>query len=94
MEAMLELEHVIGVNLCAGALHYHPDAQNCVYAIGALVVVADLNDAHRQQLLRGHTAAISALALSKSGNLIASAQTGEDPDVLVWDYRTQQSIFR
>ena len=94
MEATLELEHAIGINLCTGALHYHPDGQNFVYALGAIVVVADLNDPHKQDFLRAHTAPISALALSKTGNLIASAQQGEDPDVFVWDSRTKEPIFR
>ena len=91
----MELEHSIG--FCGkfrGALHLHPTDNTVVFAQGGFVVIGNLHDAHDQKFLRGHDDQISCLALSKNGNLIASGQTGERADVIVWDYATQTPKYR
>lgn len=83
----MELEHAIGFNgktdTCG--LHVHPD-DSIVYAVGGCVVISGLKDAHEQSFLRGHDDTITCLDVSASGALIASGQTGDNADVVVWAY--------
>ena len=60
-------------------------------ALGASVVIGDVNDPHKQRFLHGHDAEVSALDVSSSGRFIASGQlrstqvvTG-DASVMAWD---------
>lgn len=71
---MLELEHSIGYNgKYQNTVHYHPfDKDTIIYNIGGLLVLENVHDKHQQQFLRGHDMEISAIALSNSGNLIAT----------------------
>jgi len=54
-------------------VHFHPHLDNTVvYNIGGLLVFEDIHDKHNQQFLRGHDMEISAIAVSKSGNILAT----------------------
>lgn len=58
-------------------MYYHPnDKDSIIYNIGGLLVIENINDKHQQQFLRGHDMEISAIAISNSGNLIATGQLG------------------
>jgi len=51
----------------------------------------------RQEFLQGHTDRISALALSKSGRLLASGQLtylGFAADIIIWDLATRSLVHR
>ena len=74
----LELEHVIGnAGKYLSNVHCHPNVENTfVCCIGANVVVGDIEDPHKQVFLKGHDEEITSLALSNSGELIASGQHG------------------
>ena len=67
---------------------------------GCLLVISDVNDPHEQEFLRGHNEAISCLAISSSGAMIASGQTSttrvpnSEAMVIVWDYRTRLPVYR
>ena len=71
---ILELEHSIGYNgKYQDTVHYHPHFENTiVYNIGGLLVFENIHDKHDQQFLRGHDMEISAIAVSKSGNILAT----------------------
>ena len=91
----LELEHMIGFSGASmSPLHVHPNGSDVVYAQGGCVVVADLRDPHKQAFLRGHDAAVTCLALSTSGRYIVSGQSGDNADVIVWDFETKAIIYR
>ena len=51
----------------------HPDRTHIVYSVGCTVVIENLNT-HRQESLSGHTDSVSCLAISKSGEYLASGQ--------------------
>jgi WD40 repeat protein len=90
----LEFDHFIGLNsLFQGAI-FHPDGIKYIFTAGANVVVGDLIDPHLQHFLRGHDDAVTSVALSSRGRLIASGQRGERSDVLVWDYESRQQLYR
>ena len=91
----LELEHAIGFSGSARSpLHVHPDGHEMAYASGACVVIGDINDPHKQAFLRGHDNLISCLTMSRSGRYLVSAQTGDNADVVVWDWESRQLVYR
>ena len=65
----LELEHIIGyAGKSLKTMHYHPKVTKLfVYSIGGTIVLEDVNDKHKQDFLRGHDMAITALDISLSG---------------------------
>jgi len=98
----LALEHMMGFNGdCKGSVQFHPtDKKIMVSYTGCLLVIADVTNPHEQEFLRGHNEAITALAISPSGNFIASGQgsttrvPNSEATVIVWDYATRQPLFR
>jgi hypothetical protein len=75
---VLELEHCIGwTGGFPFTLLCRPGASSdsaILLALGSDVVLADATDPHKQEFLRGHDAPVSAIAVSRSGRLIASGQ--------------------
>ena len=98
----LVLEHMIGFNGdCKGSVQYHPRHPTIMVSYtGCLLVIADVTNPHEQEFLRGHNEAITCLAISPSGALIASGQTSttrvpnSEATVIVWDFETRKPIFR
>ena len=72
--AMIEMEHSIGYNSkYADTIKFHPAQKDTlVYNIGGLLVIENLHDKHQQEFLRGHDMELSTIAVSNSGNLIAT----------------------
>jgi WD40 repeat protein len=94
-KATFELEHAIGYSgEVSSSLVAHPNGQDLIYAAGGCVVACDKDDPHKQTFFRGHDAAITCLAVSTSGRLIASGQSGTDSDVIVWDFENKSVLFR
>lgn len=85
-EDSVKLDHLIGFSALPGGIHLHPNATDYFYAAGASIVIGNLTDPHRQRILRGHSGSISALSISKSGCMIASGETGDESDAIIWDY--------
>jgi len=54
-------------------LKLHCDGQHLIYPVGCTVVVENIAN-KQQEFLSGHTNTVSCLALSRSGNFIASGQ--------------------
>ena len=97
---MLELEHSIGYNgKYQDTVHFHPTQKDTlIYNIGGLLVFENLHDKHAQQFLRGHDMEISAICVSKSGNIIATGQKGTifqklpDAPIIMWNFQTKEPI--
>ena len=92
-EPTIELEHAIGYSGIPMSLHYHPNGKEFVYAAGGCIVVTAFDDPHNQTFLRGHGTSLSSVIMSKTGNLVACAQVGQDSDVLVWHYGEKQLMY-
>lgn len=73
-QQMLEMDHSLGYNgSYPDTVKFHPTMENTLlYNIGGLLVIENLMDKHKQEFLRGHDMEISALAVSNSGNIIAT----------------------
>ena len=97
---ILELEHSIGYNgKYQDTVHFHPTQKDTIlYNIGGLLVLENLHDKHQQQFLRGHDMEISAIAVSKSGRLVATGQQGTvfqklpDAPIILWNFETKEPI--
>ena len=69
-----------------------------IYNIGGLLVLENVHDKHNQQFLRGHDMEISSIAISNSGQLIATGQLGTifqklpDAPVILWNYQKKEPI--
>jgi len=98
----LVLEHMMGFNGDGkGSVQFHPvDKTVMISYTGCLLVIADVTSPHEQEFLRGHNEAITCLAISPSGNYIASGQASttrvpnSEATVIVWDYKTRQPQYR
>jgi WD40 repeat protein len=90
MAEAVEFEHFIGINTIPKCTHFHPNGQKYIFSSGASLVIGDLIDAHTQEFLRQHDDAITAIAVSSSGRMIASGQQGENSDVIIWDFETKK----
>jgi WD40 repeat protein len=98
----MQLEHIIGYGgQHQGTLHFHSQSESkvMIYSMGSSIVLEDPDDKHRQEFLRGHDADISCIALSPSGELIASGQvgsytkSGQQAPVVVWDFAARASVY-
>lgn len=94
----LELEHMIGFAASHdNSVQLHPKLTDTfVCYTGCLILIGSTTDPHQQEFLRGHDEEITCLALSPSGNLIASGQASKtrspssEAYVIVWDFGTRQ----
>jgi len=57
----------------SSGLQLHPDGQHLIYSVGCTIVVEKIAN-KQQEFLAGHTNTVSCLALSRSGDFIASGQ--------------------
>jgi len=98
----VELEHAIGyAGRFQGTVYPHPnDPSVVIHDIGSVVVISDINDPHKQEFLRGHDEAISALEISRSGSLVCSGQLGStrskdnEAPVIVWDFAQRRPVYQ
>jgi len=96
----LQLEHMMGYSGAYIQTVLAIPGNDNVFAksMGNLVCLENLLDPHDQKLLRGHDMPISALAVSPSGNFIASGQEGtvrikgRAAPVYIWDSVTGQKL--
>ena len=86
-ERAIELETAIGFNgTVAGGLAVHPSNNYIIYPLGNNIVIKDLRSA-RQIFLRGHTEQVTTVAVSRSGNIIASGQKAHSKaEIILWDF--------
>ncbi|ELW53070.1 WD repeat-containing protein 16, partial [Tupaia chinensis] len=77
-------------------LKCHPDQEHLIYPLGCTLLIQALNT-HEQNFLHGHNNNVSCLAISKSGDYIASGQVtfmGFKADIILWDYKKRELIAR
>ncbi|XP_070579439.1 cilia- and flagella-associated protein 52-like [Ptychodera flava] len=88
----LELDGTIGYNgKVPNGLKVHPDCKNLIYPLGNTVIIEDVVS-HKQSFLSGHTDDVSCIAVSKSGNYLASGQVthmGFKANIIIWCYATR-----
>jgi cilia- and flagella-associated protein 52 len=89
----LELEHALGFTPNIQGLVFHPAMNRSVvlYSCGRLLVETNLDDCHKQRILRGHDSIISCLDASPTGSMIASGQHVSVDGVCyfnIWDYES------
>jgi cilia- and flagella-associated protein 52 len=95
------MEHSVGYNShYPDTIHFHPtDKDNLIYNIGGLLVIENVHDKHKQEFLRGHDMELSCIAVSNSGNFIASGQKGTvfqrtaEAPVILWSYQTKKPLI-
>jgi cilia- and flagella-associated protein 52 len=72
-DEVMELEHAIGYSgRIVRSVYLHPNGKDFVYISGACIVICDLQDPHQQSFLRSHDDQVTCLAVSNSGQLLAS----------------------
>lgn len=69
-----------------------------IYTAGAIVVIKSV-EGLKDQYLRGHTAVINCLAVSKKGNLVASGErrelnSNELGALIVWNFYSLEILYR
>jgi len=94
----MSLDSVVGFGgQEGGGLLVHPDGRTILYPLGCNVVIRPKDDMKSQEFLKGHSDRVTCLALSKSGNLLASGQItymGFTADVILWDFPNRQMLHR
>lgn len=96
----LQLEHMMGYSgKHLGTVVGMPNDENrFVKSMGNLVCIENLLDPHDQKFMRGHDMPVSAIAVSPSGNFIATGQEGTvkykgmAAPVFVWDASTGDKL--
>uniref|UniRef100_A0A2I3GRW1 Cilia- and flagella-associated protein 52 n=1 Tax=Nomascus leucogenys TaxID=61853 RepID=A0A2I3GRW1_NOMLE len=95
--AELELDAVIGFNgHVPTGLKCHPDQEHVIYPLGCTVLIQAINT-KEQNFLQGHGNNVSCLAISRSGEYIASGQVtfmGFKADIILWDYKKRELLAR
>nr|XP_018869214.2 cilia- and flagella-associated protein 52 isoform X2 [Gorilla gorilla gorilla] len=95
--AELELDAVIGFNgHVPTGLKCHPDQEHMIYPLGCTVLIQAINT-KEQNFLQGHGNNVSCLAISRSGEYIASGQVtfmGFKADIILWDYKKRELLAR
>ncbi|XP_043924725.1 cilia- and flagella-associated protein 52 [Protopterus annectens] len=93
----LELESVIGFNgQVPSGLIVHPDREALIYPLGCTVIIQNISS-RMQYFLHGHTNNVSCVAVSKSGQYVASGQViylGFRADIIIWDYKKREMYAR
>ncbi|XP_054391399.2 cilia- and flagella-associated protein 52 isoform X2 [Pongo abelii] len=95
--AELELDAVIGFNgHVPTGLKCHPDQEHVIYPLGCTVLIQAINT-KEQNFLQGHGNNVSCLAISRSGEYIASGQVtfmGFKADIILWGYKKRELLAR
>ncbi|XP_052071620.1 cilia- and flagella-associated protein 52-like [Mytilus californianus] len=91
----LELDSIIGFNGDVNAgLKVHPGREHLIYPLGNTVIIEHVTTKEFSQL-SGHTNNVSCIAVSPSGNYLASGQVthmGFKANVIIWDFHRKQQI--
>eukprot|EP01062_Namystynia_karyoxenos_P031383 TRINITY_DN2327_c0_g1_i2.p1 TRINITY_DN2327_c0_g1~~TRINITY_DN2327_c0_g1_i2.p1 ORF type:complete len:638 (+),score=243.83 TRINITY_DN2327_c0_g1_i2:91-2004(+) len=94
----MQLSSVVGFGgKVPGAMFVHPDGESLIYSLGSCLVIRQIGNPRADQFLRGHTDAVSCLAVSPSGRYVASGQKthmGFQADICVFDWATRKRIHR
>ena len=78
-----------------GALIAHPNGTHMIYPLGSILVVMVKGKPTTQRFLSGHTAEITAVAVSRSGRYIASGQFSpidQESTIILWDFDSLEKV--
>ena len=78
-----------------GALIAHPNGTHIIYPLGSILVVMVKGKPTTQRFLSGHTAEITAVAVSRSGRYIASGQYSpidQESTIILWDFEKLEKV--
>lgn len=93
----LSMEAVIGFSGSVNnSLHMHQQSSSLIYALGSTLCVREL-ESQTQSFLQGHEKPITIINMSRSGDLIASAdkqKSGFLSTILLWDWKTKKVRHR
>lgn len=96
MALELKIKSVIGFNgKIAGGLNYTPCGRYVVYPLGSFIVLKNLVT-NKEAFLDGHTQDVSCIAMSNTGDRLASGQlqfTGVKADVIIWDLSVAKRLL-
>ncbi|KAF0982496.1 hypothetical protein FDP41_011426 [Naegleria fowleri] len=96
--SQLYLDTVIGFNgLVPDGLQLHPNQKHIIYPLGSTVVIKEYANLGVDEFLAGHSGPISCIAVSKSGQYIATGQSthmGFKADIIVWDFEERKLMHR
>lgn len=69
---LIELDHIVGYSgKFINTVIYHPEKPtDFIYSVGGLVIIENLESRHNQNILRAHDMPISAISVSKTGELL------------------------
>nr|POE90882.1 mitogen-activated protein kinase-binding protein 1 [Quercus suber] len=87
----LVLEEIIGLTTKNGnGLASNISTARCAYVAGCVVVVYNVDSATQSHLIVSHRVPkpLCCVAMSKDGRVVAAAESGPQPAVLVWDCAT------
>ena len=87
------LEVISGIS-AYGCLVSHPKELSLFHPVGNNVRCIHKGDFKDVTLLQGHDAAVNCLDVSPDGALLASAQVGLKPDVILWDLEQLKVKYR
>lgn len=86
----LELEHTLGFTTNVQGLAFNParDRSTFFHSCGRLLVECDLDDCHKQRIIRGHDSFVTCVDVSPSGSMVGSGQSVSSDGVSyfhIWD---------
>ena len=91
----MELKHIIGyqADKCFDMKWSKQDGENVVvFSSGGTLIAMDSETNEQKRFFFGHSAPICCFDISMQGNLIASAQDGNNSIIRIWDYFTARCI--
>ncbi|VDI01324.1 Hypothetical predicted protein [Mytilus galloprovincialis] len=88
------INRIIATGDVNAGLKVHPGREHLIYPLGNTVIIEHVTTKEFSQL-SGHTNNVSCIAVSPSGNYLASGQVthmGFKANVIIWDFHRKQQI--
>lgn len=94
-QSALSLEWVLGANtsIINGVIDLKDDTRNCFFYPCAHTGILYNVETNSQTLFSGHRHTITAIAVTNDKNYIATADTGENSALIIWDSHTAAPLF-
>jgi WD40 repeat protein len=96
-DPIMELKHIIGYtpDTCSSLKWSAVEGENTLmFASNGTLIAMDIYTNQQKRFFFGHNAPICCFDVSKFGGLIASAQSGPNPEIRIWDYHTARILAK